>query len=175
MGRTFELRIYHSGLKYLFEQPSLNVRKNRWLEFLSKYDFDIKSIKGKNNKVVDALNRRVHEMHVTTISMCISDLKRRILQGLALDEHYAQVKEGLQQRNLPLKLKEYKMGEDGFLLFMDKFHVPNSHELRSFSAKGDVHCAICCTSSVLDPTLQISLLPHHEGCFDWTNFPWLGF
>jgi hypothetical protein len=77
MGRKFELRTDHNGLKYLFEQQTLNVRKTRWLEFLSEYDFDIKHIKGKENKVVDALNRRVHAMHATTISMCKSDLKNR--------------------------------------------------------------------------------------------------
>jgi hypothetical protein len=60
----------HIGLKYLFEQPTLNARKTRWLKFLSEYDFDIKHIKGKENKVVDALSRRVHLMHATAI--CIS-------------------------------------------------------------------------------------------------------
>jgi hypothetical protein len=64
MGKRFELRTYHSGLKYLFEQLNLNSRKTRWIEFLSEYDFDIKHIKGKENKVVDALSRRVHLMHV---------------------------------------------------------------------------------------------------------------
>ena len=33
MGRIFELRTYHCGLKYLFDQPTLNARKARWLEF----------------------------------------------------------------------------------------------------------------------------------------------
>ena len=47
MGKRFELRIDHSALKYLFEQPTLNSRKTRWMEFLSEYDFDIKHIKGK--------------------------------------------------------------------------------------------------------------------------------
>jgi hypothetical protein len=77
MGKRFELRTDHSGLKYLFEQPTLNARKTRWLEFLSEYDFDIKHIKGKENKVVDALSRRVHLMHATTVSMHQSDLKRK--------------------------------------------------------------------------------------------------
>jgi hypothetical protein len=56
-------------LKYFFGKPTLNVRKSWWLEFLSEHEFDIKNIKGKDNKVDDALNRRVHEMHATTISM----------------------------------------------------------------------------------------------------------
>jgi hypothetical protein len=96
------------------------------MEFLSEYDFDIKHIKGKENKVVDALNRRVHEMHATTISMYCSDLKRRILEVVTSDQHYAQVKEGLQQGNLQLKFKDYKLEEDGILLFKDKVYVPNS-------------------------------------------------
>jgi hypothetical protein len=69
MGKKFELRIDHIGLKYLFEQPTLNSRQTRWLEFLSEYDFDIKHIKGKENKVVDALIRRVHIMHATIVNM----------------------------------------------------------------------------------------------------------
>jgi hypothetical protein len=69
MGKIFELRTYHSGLKYLFGHPTLNSIQVRWFEFLSEYDFDVKHIKGKENKVVDALSRRMHEMHATTISM----------------------------------------------------------------------------------------------------------
>jgi hypothetical protein len=69
MGKKFELRTDHVSLKYLFENPTLNARKTRWLEFLSEYDFDIKHIKGKVNKVVDALSRRVHLMHDIVVSM----------------------------------------------------------------------------------------------------------
>jgi hypothetical protein len=81
MGKRFELRTNHNGLKYLFDQPTLNARQSRWLEFLSEYNFDIKHIKGQENKVVDALSRRVHEFHATTISMYQSDLKYRILEA----------------------------------------------------------------------------------------------
>jgi hypothetical protein len=88
MGKKFELRTYHIGLKYLFEQSTLNARKTRWLDFLSEYDFDIKHIKGKENKVVDALSRRVHLMHDTTVSMHQLDLKRKFLDGLVTDQHY---------------------------------------------------------------------------------------
>jgi hypothetical protein len=69
MGKKFELRTDHIGMKFVFEQPTLNARKTRWLEFLSEYDFDIKHIKGKENKFVDALSRRVHLMHATVVSM----------------------------------------------------------------------------------------------------------
>jgi hypothetical protein len=96
MGKKFELRTDHNGLKYLFDQPTLNARKSKWLEFLSEYGFDIKHIKGKENKVSDALNRRVHEFHVTTISMYQSDLKVIILEAAKSDLQYKELVEILQ-------------------------------------------------------------------------------
>jgi hypothetical protein len=65
------------------------------MEFLSEYDFDIKHIKGNENKVANALSRRVHLMHATIVSMHQSDLKSRIIDGLVTDQHYLQVKENL--------------------------------------------------------------------------------
>jgi hypothetical protein len=69
MGKRFELRTNHYGMKYLFGQSILNSRQSRWLELLSEYDFDINHIRGNKNKVVDALSRRMNEMHATTIIM----------------------------------------------------------------------------------------------------------
>jgi hypothetical protein len=88
MGKRFEIRTDDNGLKYLFDQPTLNARQTRWLEFLSEYGIDIKHIKGKENKVVDALSRRVHEMHATTIGMYHSDLKDKITKDVKLDLQY---------------------------------------------------------------------------------------
>jgi hypothetical protein len=85
MGKKFELRTDLNGLKYLFDQPTLNARQIRWLEFLCEYDFDIKHIKGKENKVADALNRKVHELHATTISMYKTEIKDRILEAANVD------------------------------------------------------------------------------------------
>lgn len=45
LGRSFVLMSDHNGLRYLFEQPNLNVRKARWLAMISNYDFDTKYIK----------------------------------------------------------------------------------------------------------------------------------
>jgi hypothetical protein len=101
MGRRFELRIDHNGLKYLFDQPTLNARKTRWLEFLCEYDFDIKHIKGKENKVVDALSRKVHELHATTISMYRTKIKDIILEVANVDLQYRGLVAKLQQHERP--------------------------------------------------------------------------
>jgi hypothetical protein len=79
MGKTFELRTDHCGLKYLFGQPSLNFRQSSWLEFLSEYDFDIKHIRRKENKVVGALNQRLNQMHTRSISMYQTKMCDKIL------------------------------------------------------------------------------------------------
>jgi hypothetical protein len=130
MGKRFELRTYHNGLKYLFDQPTLNSRQSRWLEFLYEYDFDIKHIKGKENKVVDALSRRVHELHATTISMYQTDVKGRILEAAKADSQYMELVTKLQQ-----KFEDYELGIDGILWYRNIVYVPNSPEIRSVILK----------------------------------------
>jgi hypothetical protein len=97
MGNRFELRTDHNGLKYLFDQPNLNSRESRWLEFLREYEFDIKHIKGKENKVANALSRKVHELHATTISMYQIDIKIKILEATKADLQYRELVAMLQQ------------------------------------------------------------------------------
>lgn len=58
-GRRFILMTDHGGIKYLFDQSNLNKRQSRWLSTLREFDFEIRYIKGKENKVVDALSRRI--------------------------------------------------------------------------------------------------------------------
>ena len=54
-GERFDLYTDHKSLKYLFSQKDLNMRQQRWVEFLSSYDFDISYHEGKGNVVADAL------------------------------------------------------------------------------------------------------------------------
>jgi hypothetical protein len=87
----FELRIHHNALKYLFQQPELNSKKVRWLEFLFEFDFKIKNIKGKEKKVVGALSKKIH---VATFNIYKSDLKKRVIDSLTKNKYHIQVKYG---------------------------------------------------------------------------------
>ena len=75
MGRKFLLLTDNSGVKYMFNQPDLNARQEMWLDFLSEFDFEVRHIKGKENKVADALSRRVHEIFEINVSREESDLE----------------------------------------------------------------------------------------------------
>ena len=130
MGRSFELRTDHNGLKYLFDQPTLNARQSRWLEFLCEYDFDIKHIKGKENKVADALSRRMHELHATTISMYRTDIKGRILEATNADLQYMELVAKLQQGEMLQKVENYKLEIDGILMYKNIIYVPNVQDLK---------------------------------------------
>jgi hypothetical protein len=123
MGRKFELRTDYCGLKHLFGQPTLNAIQTRWFEFLSEHDFEIKHIKGKEKQVVDALNKRSHEVHIATISMYMTDLKDKIIEDVNSDQQYLKIKETLQQGNFQQEFNFYELKGDGILMYKGKVYV----------------------------------------------------
>ena len=97
MGRKFILMTDNKGLKYLLDQPNLNARQARWLAFLSEYDFEISHIKGKENKVVDALSRNARMNFAAVTSTYTTYLDQHLNVGIEQDEIY---------QNLQAKTKE---------------------------------------------------------------------
>ena len=89
------LKIKTKRTDKLRTRSSYNTRKARWLEFLCEFDFEIKHIKGKENTVVDALNMKVHEMHVASLITCQPNLRQQIINHIVNDEVYVQIKDNL--------------------------------------------------------------------------------
>ena len=102
-------------------------------EFLCDFYFEIKHIKEKENKVADALSRKVHEMHLAFLSICQSDLRQQIDNHGDEDEVYVQVKDKLQQQSPEKKYEGYKLEEDGILTYKDIIYIPNVAYLRRVS------------------------------------------
>jgi len=71
----------HSGMRYLFDQPNLNVRQAKWLATITEFHFYIRYINSKENRVADALNKRVQVNHIATMSSYGKKLQERILQA----------------------------------------------------------------------------------------------
>lgn len=76
------------SLKYLFDQQNLNARQPRWLAFLSEYEFEIKHIKGKENKVAYALSRHANLLYMAAYSRYEIDLEGQIKSTIEKDEKY---------------------------------------------------------------------------------------
>lgn len=68
LGRIFVLMRDHSGLRYFFHEPNLNIRQVRWLPILSKFDFEIIYIKGKENRVANAISSKAQMNHIKAMS-----------------------------------------------------------------------------------------------------------
>jgi hypothetical protein len=47
----------HQALEFFKMQLRLSSRQTRWMEYLSRFDFDIRYVKGNSNKVADTLSR----------------------------------------------------------------------------------------------------------------------
>lgn len=64
------------------------------MELLCEFDFEIKHVRVKENKVVDALRNK---FHLVPINVCKEDLKSSILEASSSDKFYLQAKRELQK------------------------------------------------------------------------------
>jgi len=124
---------YHCGIMYLFDHPRLNSRQSMWMALINEFDFEIKHIKGKENRVEDALIWSVHTIHLETKSVGDSNIKKRTRSLLQEDGFLNHARERLQQEPNEKKYEWYRILTNGLLLYNNRLYVPNSTELRHLS------------------------------------------
>eukprot|EP00253_Pinus_taeda_P019414 PITA_19414 len=88
MGRKFLLHTDQHSLTNYFSQPTLNARQARWVDFLSGFDFEIKHLQGKENKVADALSRKIHNLYEVSFSRWESPFMEIIKESADQDTEY---------------------------------------------------------------------------------------
>jgi hypothetical protein len=130
MGRKFLLLTDNSGVKYLFNQPDLNARQARWLAFLSEFDFEVRHIKGKENKVADALSRRIHGLFEINISREESNLEQRIRTTGINDGNYTKIMVEFQNSIANSDKPDISIDKKGLLRFKNRLYIPDSTELK---------------------------------------------
>jgi len=96
MGRKFMLLTDHHSLTNYFSQPTLNTRQARWADFLSGFDFEIKHLKGKENRVADTLSRKVQCLYEISFSKWKNSLFEMIKTAADQDVEYQQIKQQVQ-------------------------------------------------------------------------------
>ena len=80
--------------------------------------------------MADTLNRLVHEMHVAFLSTFQQDLRQQIINHIAKDEVYAQIKDKLQQQNLERKYGGYQLEGVELITYKNIIYIPNVVDLR---------------------------------------------
>lgn len=129
------VRTDHRNLRTFMTTKELTARQARWAEELSEYDFVIEHVKGRENKVADALSRREDYRETEDIK----ENKESMLKeenGKIVINRDARIKmisiEGNREIHELIKKetreetvrKEMKIEEDGFKKFNNKIWVP---------------------------------------------------
>jgi hypothetical protein len=130
MGRKFLLLTDNSGVKYMFNQLDLNARQERWLAFLSEFDFEVRHIKGKENKVADDLSHKIHGLFEINISRKESDLEQRIRTTGVNDENYTKMMAKFQNSIANSDKPDISIDRKGLLRFKNRLYIPDSTELK---------------------------------------------
>src|SRR3954467_5578603 len=81
VGNGCEIYTDHQSLKYLFTQPDLNLRQQRWLETIADFNMDIHYTPGKANVMADALSRKAYcsELEVQTQQPLLYEELRKLI------------------------------------------------------------------------------------------------
>ena len=132
MGRIFVLMTNHYGLRHMFDQPKLNARQDRWMALLSEFDFEIKHIKGKENRVVDALSRIIKTIHLAVVSTCEMNVRERVKSAQETDAFFETVKSYLEQETIGMKYKGYQMLNDDLLTYKGRWYILICDDLKRF-------------------------------------------
>jgi len=91
LGTRFVLMRNHIGLRYLFDQSNLNGRKARWLATISEFEFEIRYIKSKENRVADAIRRHIQVHHLEAMSSYGTYLQDKVLRTRQQDVIYMEI------------------------------------------------------------------------------------
>jgi hypothetical protein len=132
LGIKFVLMTYHSGLRYLFDQPKLNLRQDRWMDLLCEFDFEIKHIKGKENRVVDALSISMKLVHVVVVSANESNIKEMVKISQETNAFFKTMTSYLKKDPTGMKYEGYQILNDALLTYKGRLYIPNCDDLKRF-------------------------------------------
>ena len=129
----------HKNLRTFMTTKELNARQARWAEELASYDFKIEHIKGKENKVADALSRRADyregERNNRTTAMLVEEngalvvnrqMKSKIVTVKNTDHEL--MKAIKRATSISQDRSEIETDEDGTKKFNGLIYVPKTME-----------------------------------------------
>lgn len=97
---------------------------------MSRFDFEIKNLKGKENRVADALSRKVHCLYEIAFSEGWSTLSEEIEGAAEQDQIYQQKKQQVQNLTSHIMQQGYELNAEGILYYRKRIYVPNQDDIK---------------------------------------------
>jgi len=140
LGNLCNIYTEHKSLKYIFTQPELNMRQQRWLELIKDYNLQVHYHPGKPNVVADALSQKSHyySLQIEDLSLSHlmhplvlhqidleSSLRNRVIELQQTDVGFHHIKRKIKEE----ETKHFRVDENKILWFKDQLVVPKNCEL----------------------------------------------
>jgi hypothetical protein len=100
------------------------------MDLLSEFDFEIKHIKGKENRVAYDLRRSMKVIHLEFVSTHETNVKERVKSAKETDAFFKTVKSYLEQEPIGLKYEGCQLLNDGLLTYNSRLYIPNFDDLK---------------------------------------------
>ena len=93
---------------------------------MSEFDFEVRHIRGKKNKVADALSRKIHGLFEININRAESDLEQRIRMAGIKVGNYTKIMEEFQNSITNSDKPDISIDKKGLLRFKNRLYIPES-------------------------------------------------
>ncbi|RVW80554.1 Transposon Tf2-12 polyprotein [Vitis vinifera] len=130
LGHNFKIQTDQQNLKYLLEQKMGTPLQQQWITKLLGYEFVVEYKQGKENKVADALSRKMEDQKegkLYAITAPANTWLEQLRTSYAIDPKLQQIIKNLEQGSLASQ--NYKQ-RDGLLFYKGRLYIPASKELR---------------------------------------------
>ena len=130
LGHNFKIQTDQQSLKYLLEQKMGTPLQQQWITKLLGYEFVVEYKQGKENKVADALSRKMEDQKegkLYAITAPANTWLEQLRTSYAIDPKLQQIIKNLEQGSLASQ--NYKQ-RDGLLFYKGRLYIPASKELR---------------------------------------------
>jgi hypothetical protein len=102
------------------------------MALLSEFDFEIKHIKGKENRMVDSLIKSIKMIHLAAVSTYKTNVGERIRNAQETDAFFNFVTSYQRKEPTGLKYEGYQILEEGFLTYKNRLYILNCNDLKKF-------------------------------------------
>ena len=102
------------------------------MAFLSECEFEVRHIKGKENKVADALSQRTHGISEIIMIQSKSDFLDTVKAPSTHDANYNKLCSKIQNNKINLDGVAFQVHQKGVIWFKDRLYIPNVLDIKMF-------------------------------------------